>query len=64
MDITELDGDLNVVIWTIVDGQLIAKNTVSTYDSQRVDFQRVDCTVDMRYTENDHPGYVQLIIFA
>ena len=64
MDITELDGDLNVVIWTIVDGQLIAKNTVSTYNSQRVDFQKVDCTVDMRYTENENLGYVQYIIFA
>ena len=64
MDITELDGDLNVIIWTIVDGQLIAKNTVSTYNSQRVDFQKVDCTVDMRYTENENLGYVQYIIFA
>ena len=57
MDITEVDGDVNVVIWTIVDGQLIAKNTVRSYLSQRAENHRVDCTVDMRYTENDNAGY-------
>ena len=52
MDITEFDGDVAVVIWTIVDGQLIAKNTVSTYTSQKV-----ECSVDMQYNENDIVRY-------
>ena len=43
---------LKVIVWTIIDGQLIAKNIVSTYTSQKV-----ECFVDMRYTENGNTRY-------
>ena len=49
LDITELDGDFNVVIWTIVDGQLIAKNSVSTQTTHRL-----ESILNARYTETDN----------
>ena len=48
LDITELDGDFNVVIWTIVDGQLIAKSTVST------NAQRMERSLASKFIESEN----------
>ena len=48
LDITELDGDFHVVIWTIVDGQLIAKSTVST------NAQRMERSLASKFIESEN----------